>query len=53
MAKKIAIVAGLMCVYMFAGGLERGYIDWLGAAALMALVIPMTVTWIKEGGKDE
>lgn len=49
--KKAGIVIALMALIGIGGAFERGYFDWLGIAALSALVVPMTITWIKEGSK--
>lgn len=52
MSKKIGLVIMLMALYGITGSLQRGWFDWMGLMALSALIIPMTVTWIKEGGNE-
>lgn len=41
----VAIVATVL--YMSAGAIQRGWIDWPGTAALLVLVAPLTGIWIK------
>lgn len=50
---KIIFVIACMALYGIAGSLQRGWFDWMGLMALSTLVIPMTIIWIREGGKDE
>lgn len=50
---KLITVIVCMALYGLVGSLERGWFDWMGLIALMPLVVPLTITWIREGGRNE
>lgn len=50
---KIILVIVCMALYALAGSLERGWWDFRGLAALSTLIVPMTIIWIKEEGRND
>jgi hypothetical protein len=51
----IAVAIVTTALYMSAGAIQRGWIDWPGTAALLVLIAPLTLIWIKfrTADKDE
>lgn len=43
----IAVATVATVLYMSAGAIQRGWIDWPGTAALLVLIAPLTLIWIK------
>lgn len=48
MKDKIIITAIITVLVMAGGYIERGWVDFPGTAALLALGIPMLLSWIHE-----
>ena len=40
-------------LYMIAGAMQRGWVDWPGTAALLVLIAPLTLIWIRFRTDDE
>lgn len=51
MKNKIILAIAITALIMAGGYLERGWVDIPGAAAMLALGVPILLTWIREDGK--
>ena len=49
----IAVAAVATMLYMIAGAMQRGWVDWPGTAALLVLIAPLTLIWIRFRTDDE
>ena len=43
----VAVALIVTVLYMSAGALRRGWVDLPGAAALLVLIAPLTIIWIR------